>query len=79
MPERDAAVRRRAVAQRLEQEAEARLGLLVGDAERVEHLLLDVRVVDTDRAAADLRAVEHDVVAAAAQRAGIVEASRPAP
>ena len=36
----DAAMRRRAVAQRLEQEAEARLGLLVVDAERREDLAL---------------------------------------
>ena len=35
----DAAVRRRAVAQRLEQEAEARLGLLGVDPERGEDLL----------------------------------------
>ena len=69
--ERDAAVRRRAVAQRVEQEAEARLGLLLGDPERLEDLLLHVGAVDTDRAAADLRAVEDEVVArASAARPG---------
>ena len=45
--------------------------LLLGDAERVEDLLLDVGAVDTDRPAADLRAVEHDVVGARAQRARV--------
>ena len=72
-PEREPAVRRRAVAQRVEQEAEARLRLLLGDAERGEHLLLDLGAVDTDRAAADLDAVDHDVVAARAQRARVGE------
>ena len=52
----DAAVRRRAVAERLEQEAEARLGLLGADAERLEDGALDVRAVDADRAAAQLDA-----------------------
>ena len=73
MPKRDAAVRRRAVAQRVEQEAEARLRLLLGDAEHVEDLLLDLGAVDTDRPAADLHAVEHHVVAARAHRARVVE------
>ena len=63
-PERDATVRRRAVLERVEQEAEAPLRLLRADAERVEDLLLDLGGVDTDRAAADLDAVEHYVVAA---------------
>ena len=47
--------------------------LLLGDPERGEHLLLDLGAVDTDRPAADLRAVEHDVVGARAQRARILE------
>ena len=58
----------RAVAQRLEEEPEARLGLLGVDPQRVEHALLDVRAVDADRPAADLRAVEDEVVAAGLQR-----------
>ncbi len=69
--ERDAAVRRRAVAQRLEQEAEAALRLVVRDAEQVEHLGLHVRAVDADGAAADLGSVEHQVVGLAADRARI--------
>src|SRR6185312_16068791 len=55
-PERDPAVRRRAVLQRLEQEAEAPIGLLLGHAESLEDLLLDLGLVDTDRAAAELDA-----------------------
>ena len=75
-PERDPAVRRRAVAQRVEQEAEPRLRLLLIEADQLEHLLLDLAAVDTDRAAADLVAVEHEVVGARQQRAGIVEVAR---
>ena len=60
--ERDAAVRRRAVGQRVEQEAEL-LALVLGtDPERREHLRLHVGLVDAHRAAADLPAVQHDVV-----------------
>ena len=59
----DAAVRRRAVAQRLEQEAEARLGLLGVDPERGEDRLPGRSAsLDTDRAAAQLLAVPDDVV-----------------
>ena len=54
----------RAVAQRIEQEAEPRLRLLRADPEQLEHALLDVALVDTDRAAADLGAVEDEVVGA---------------
>src|SRR5690349_7104906 len=61
-PERDAAVRRRAVREGVEQEPELAAGLLVGQADHVEDPLLHLGPVDTDRAPADLRAVEHDVV-----------------
>ena len=54
-PERDAAVRRRAVLERLEEEAEAQLRLLVADAEPLEDARLQRGVVDSDAAAADLR------------------------
>ena len=69
--ERDAAVRRRAVGERLQQEAEALLRLLGFDAERLEDLLLDVGPVDSDRAATQLPAVEDDVIGARAPAAGI--------
>ena len=71
-PVGDAAVRRRAVAQRLEQEAEARLGFLGVDPERGEDLLLHVGAVDADRAAAHLLAVPDQVVGERAGGAGIV-------
>ena len=40
--------------ERLEEEAEALLGLLVGEGEQPEDPGLQARVVDTDAAAADL-------------------------
>ena len=55
---------RRAVLQRVQQEAEPRLGLLLVDADQVEHARLNVGAVVTDRAAADLVAVEHEVIGA---------------
>ena len=62
--ERDAAMRRRAETQRIQQEAELRLGLFRTDAEQLEHRALHLRPVDADRTAADLVAVQHHVVAA---------------
>src|SRR5262249_60564114 len=70
---REPAARRGAVAQRVEQEAEPRLGLLGTDPEQLEYALLDVEAIDADRAAANLRAVEHEVVGARAEVTGIVE------
>src|SRR5580765_6758238 len=58
-PERDAAVRRRAVLERFEEESEAEPGLLLGDAEAAEDPRLQRRVVDTHAAAADFRSVQH--------------------
>ena len=55
-------MRRRPVGERLEQEAELAAGLLVGQPDHVENPLLHLGFVDTERAASDLRAVEHDVV-----------------
>src|SRR3954467_15552558 len=57
-------------------EAEALVGLRLGDAEYTEDLLLDLRPMDTDRPAADLRAVEHHVVGPRAHRAGVGEVAR---
>src|SRR5690606_27697456 len=61
-PESDAAHRRRAVLQRTQQEPELFLRLLAADLEQLEDGRLHRLVVDTDRAAADLVAVEHEVV-----------------
>src|SRR3546814_5129313 len=69
--EGDAAVRRRAVPERVEQEAELGLGLLRADAQQLEHRALHRRAMDADRAAADLVAVEHHVVATADRGPGI--------
>src|SRR5207244_2379005 len=65
------AVRRRAEAERLEEEAELLFRFLVGDAHRGEDPLLHVRVVQADRAAADLESVQHQVVAVAEDLARI--------
>ncbi len=61
----------RAVAQRLEQEAEARLGFGRVDAQRGEDLALQAGVADTDRAAAHLLAVPDQVVGEGAGAAGV--------
>ena len=58
-------MRRRAEAERLQEEAELLFRFLVGDAHRGEDPLLHVRVVQADRAAADLESVQHQVVAVA--------------
>ena len=44
------------------QEAEALAGLLLGEAEGVEHAVLQGGIIDTHRAAAHLNTVQHDVV-----------------
>ena len=54
-PKRDAAVRRCAVFERIEQEAETLPGLLRRHAQRGEQPRLHFRVVNTDAAAAALR------------------------
>ena len=55
-------MRRRAVLQRVQQEAELLAGFLGADLQRAEHLALHFLAVDTDRAAADFPAVQHHVV-----------------
>ncbi|MCU5786542.1 hypothetical protein B27N_01545 [Alcanivorax marinus] len=55
-------VGRRAVFQAVQQEAEFLLRFLVADAQGLEHHPLHLRTVDTDRAAAQLGAVEHHIV-----------------
>ena len=70
--EGDAAVRRRAVARSASSRKPKRASrLLLADAEQPEDPLLHLGVVDADRAAAELDAVEHHVVGARAHRAGI--------
>ena len=69
--EGDAAVRRSAVRERIEQEAELGARLLVADSERLELLRLHLRAVDPHGAAADLPAVQRDVVGLREHLAGI--------
>ena len=69
--ERDAAVRRCAELEGVEQEAELLLRLVLADAHDLEHALLHVAAVDTDRPAADLVAVADDVVGVGERRAGV--------
>src|SRR5262245_11344644 len=69
--ERDPAVRRRAVPEGVEPECELLPRLRLADRERPEDLLLDLGAVDPHRAAADLPAVQHDVVRLRERGAGI--------
>ena len=61
---------------RVEQEAESLARFGGGDAEDAEHPLLQLGVVDTDRAAGELDAVEHDVVGERARRRRIAVEQR---
>ena len=70
-PNGDAAVRRRAELEGVEQEAELLLRLVLVEAHHREHALLDVLAVDTDRPAADLVAVADDVVGVGQRAAGV--------
>jgi hypothetical protein len=56
--ERDAAVRRRAVFQRFQQKSRSGGALLFAESQRGEHLRLHVAAVNTNRARAQLRAVQ---------------------
>jgi hypothetical protein len=67
----EAAVRRRAVFQRADQMAEAALDLGFGQTQDLEHPRLEGRIVDPDAAAAQLGAVEHDVVGLRAHLLGL--------
>ena len=69
--EGNAAVRRRAVGQRIEQKAELGACVLRRDAQRREHLRLHFVAVDAHRAAADFPAVQRDVVGLGQHLAGI--------
>ena len=69
-PVGDPTVRRGAVSERLEQEAEALARLLGGDPDRLEDLLLDGGLGDPDLAAAHLLAVPDHVVGERPRLAG---------
>src|SRR3954447_7104184 len=58
----DAAMRRGAIAQGVEEKAEALLGLLLVDSDRLEHRSLHLWVADTDRAPTNFPSVPDDVV-----------------
>src|SRR4051812_41177100 len=60
--ESDASVRRGSVFQCIEQEAEPPACLFVTEAEGVEHDVLNVATMDTNRPRAEFDSVEHDVV-----------------
>src|SRR4029450_1095205 len=60
--EGDTTVWRSPVFQRLEEEAKAQLRLLLAEVEEREDPALDVRIVDSDAAAANLASIEHQVV-----------------
>ncbi|OQC53445.1 MAG: hypothetical protein BWX54_02407 [Verrucomicrobia bacterium ADurb.Bin018] len=66
-----AAVRRRAVFQRPNQVAKAALNFRLGQAQKLEHPRLELRVVNPDAAPAQLRAIEHDVVGLRADLFGV--------
>src|SRR5262249_26577339 len=61
--ERDAAMRRRAVGERFEQEAEFVARFVFADTERAKHLLLHLGVVQPNGSAAELESIEHEIVA----------------
>ncbi len=58
------AVRRSAVLQGFQQEAELGPGFFVGDVQGVENRFLRFLAMDTDAAPADFIAVQHDVIGA---------------
>ena len=66
-----AAVGRRAVFEGLHQEPEPGPGLLLGEAQGLEHLLLKLRGMDPDGAAADLVAVHDHIIGLGPDPAGI--------
>ena len=55
------------------------LRLLLREAENLEHLRLDMLLMDTDAAAADLGTVEHDIVSLRAHAPGIAVQILPDP
>ena len=64
-------MRRRAVFKRVQKKAEALASLLRRQTQHLKHALLNIVAMDSDGAAADLRAVQHQVVGASLDRTGI--------
>ena len=64
-------MRRSSESECIEQKSELLISLFFSEAEHLEHLLLKLLVVDTDRTAADLRSVDHEVICICAHRTGI--------
>jgi aryl-alcohol dehydrogenase-like predicted oxidoreductase len=71
-PQRNAPVRWRAVLQCIQKEAEAVPGFFIAHAQRAEYLRLHVLAMDTNRARAQLRAVQHHVIGQRTHRALVV-------
>src|SRR5207253_5343929 len=68
---RDPAVGRGPEAERADEMAELRIDLLVRQPEDLEDTLLDLRIVDPDRATAQLEPVQDQVVRAGLRRPGL--------
>src|SRR5204863_5844587 len=64
--ERDASVRRRTELERFEKEAEFVASFLRGESENVEDPRLNVASMDSDRAAADLGSIQHEIISLSA-------------
>ena len=64
-------MRRRAVAERLQQEAEALLGAFRREAQSDQHTLLQLHGIDTNGTAADLAAVHDHIIGTGAAIAGV--------
>ena len=61
--QRDAAMRRRAIGERVQKEPEALARCLVAQAQRLEHARLHILAMNSDAAGAELDAVQHQIVA----------------
>ena len=64
-------MRRRAVRERIQQETELLARLFIAQTDHLEDLLLNLRIVETNRASRDFEPVQHEVVAIAKRLAGV--------
>ncbi len=71
VPERDTTVRRRAIFQGFEEESESFARLFFGEAQHLEYPALNVLAMNTDRAAANLGTVQHQIVRPRSNGAGV--------